>query len=160
MWVEGLEALLQTVPRYASPAHARWAVSCMAATSRGGAHGFLRRSEFRRLLKCANASARLGIDKLDEAVEFVRGLVYSMNTASTATGQKLGTCQVTWVLLRLSTASPTIVELFSKYAGVNERMCQADWLAFMRTEQTVAKGEADSETTPSDLQTDAPINLM
>eukprot|EP00966_Prymnesium_polylepis_P114618 2648703-Prymnesium_polylepis.1 len=49
-------------------AHWRWGLSCMAATSRKGATGRLRRSEVRSLLKQANASSVLKQDSIDDAL--------------------------------------------------------------------------------------------
>eukprot|EP00966_Prymnesium_polylepis_P176259 4080163-Prymnesium_polylepis.1 len=70
-WVNGLQTLLDLVPRVGTPAHCRWALSCQAATSERGATGFIRRLDLQALLVCANASAHLGTAELDEAMRCV-----------------------------------------------------------------------------------------
>eukprot|EP00966_Prymnesium_polylepis_P232092 5369354-Prymnesium_polylepis.1 len=70
-WSEGLEVFLQTVPRSASPAHSRWVLSCMAVTSRRGQGGFLRKSEIRLLVRCANGSPDLPSEAFDNVFRAV-----------------------------------------------------------------------------------------
>eukprot|EP00966_Prymnesium_polylepis_P112344 2598681-Prymnesium_polylepis.1 len=53
-WIAGLNMLLLMIPRSASPAHWRWTLSCIKATSTRGATGFLPRSNLRALLRVAN----------------------------------------------------------------------------------------------------------
>jgi len=148
-WNESLGGLLSTYTRVATPAHWRWALSCMAATSARGATGFLRHSELRSLLRYANASADLSRKELEEAIEeieshseprlerkdlprFLRSSHGSVNPSHHH--KQLTARQVTALLLRLSTSSAAITEVFHRYA-VDDAMGLPEWLAFERSEQ-------------------------
>jgi len=148
-WDESLKSLLSTYTRVATPAHWRWALSCMAATSARGATGFLRHSELRSLLRYANASADLSRKELEEAIEeieshseprlerkdlprFLRSSHGSVNPSHHH--KQLTARQVTALLLRLSTSSAAITEVFHRYA-VDDAMGLPEWLAFERSEQ-------------------------
>eukprot|EP00966_Prymnesium_polylepis_P102824 2382123-Prymnesium_polylepis.1 len=88
-WAEGLRALGKIIPRVASSAHWRWVVCCMAATSDRGATGFLRLSELRSLLRCANASTSFSSVALQEAlraVEEYEQLAFPQWTLAAKTG--------------------------------------------------------------------------
>eukprot|EP00966_Prymnesium_polylepis_P122128 2823063-Prymnesium_polylepis.1 len=67
-WVDGLQLLLEMLPRLASPAHHRWAISCVVATGTGSPIGSLPSTRLRILLKMANASARLSTNAIQDAV--------------------------------------------------------------------------------------------
>eukprot|EP00966_Prymnesium_polylepis_P273258 6312553-Prymnesium_polylepis.1 len=119
-WSEGLQILLDTIPRQGVPAHWRWALSCMAATSSRGATGFLRQGELGTLLTCANsigvsaaaleACLRSANAQQQEAPPWLR--------AGADENQRLrllGPQSIVGVLLQLCTSSQHISELYRRY---------------------------------------------
>jgi hypothetical protein len=143
VWSKGLNALLRLVPDSASPAHERWVLSCMAATSARGATGRLHRSELRSLLRRANASARISNVLIEEALESVEESEQQMELPQWLTvarlkheraQQLLDTRQVAGLLLRMCTSSKRITELFNTFAS-NGQIGIAEWRNFVRSEQ-------------------------
>ena len=140
-WVTGLRTLLKMFPPVATPAHTRWSMSCMAATSKRGATGFIRRTELRSLLVRANASARLTVTELDRALtaaqEEQAELPQWLSTpliAGNGRRHMLNMHQITGLLVRLNTSSSAIQALFKKYA-TSGTMGVPDWLEFVSNEQ-------------------------
>jgi hypothetical protein len=143
LWVDGLRALLQLLPGFASPAHVRWVVTCMAATSTSGKCGYIRRAELRRLMGRANTSSsiasvaaieealRVG-QRLEQQLELPAWLKSSAEAANSS--RHLWARQVTRLLVHMSTESQVATELFHCHA-VNGRMGSAEWEQFTRTEQ-------------------------
>ena len=150
-WLHGLKSLLRSIPRVASPAHSRWALSCMAATSKRGATGVLRRKEFRFMLKRANASqAKFSADTLQEALAaFDKGQEHlpfpeCLKEANRNARERhvLAVQDVTGLLVHFSTSSRTISELFGRHA-VDGGIGQSEWLDFVHTEQLASKASED-----------------
>eukprot|EP00966_Prymnesium_polylepis_P097682 2262374-Prymnesium_polylepis.3 len=151
-WDVGLRALLAMIPRSASAAHWRWAMSCMAATNARGAAGFLRQSDIRSLLVRANASAHLTTATLKEVLDSVNTSMQQQPDGLLRTGpagdvvqhavwclrshksQLLDTPQVVGLLLRLCTSSQRIKDLYDAYS-LNGRFGLEQWLAFVSAEQ-------------------------
>ena len=158
IWADGLQELLRILPNVAPPAHSRWALSCMAATSERGATGFLRDSEVGGLSRRANASARFSaqrsgiMDALDGALKAIEAHERRLElpawlrvAARNARPHKLlDARQITSLLLRLCTASQDIIELFSCYAE-EDQISATGWQAFIRTEQLAAADNAGLE---------------
>jgi hypothetical protein len=148
------------VPSAALPAHCRWTLSCMAATSERGATGFLRRSELRSLLLRANAGSDVPSTEIDAALRSVeedrerlaapewltRGSSrYDSERASGGREQsrrsdgedgprRLNAWQVMGLLLRLSLSSQEITSVFNRIA-IDGEIDLEGWLTFVRTEQ-------------------------
>eukprot|EP00966_Prymnesium_polylepis_P100005 2315555-Prymnesium_polylepis.1 len=126
-WAEGLQELLDAIPRWASAAHWRWALSCMAATSIRGATGFVSRSELSAVLRCANARARLTVTELSEAMQRVEDTEvfrrrHSVTPAEANAGARNGSRrqlltlpQISQLLIEMASASPELAEVFSQY---------------------------------------------
>ena len=130
-WHLGLMDLMKLVPASAKPAHWRWALACMAATSERGATGFLPRSWLRSLLRRANASARLSVTSLAEALKGCEQRLDLPDWRLPTGGEEskvLNAQQVTGLLLGLSTSSLTITEIFNHYA-VDGSLGLSQWLA-------------------------------
>jgi hypothetical protein len=150
MWIAGLRELMNIVPNIASPAHWRWAQSCLAAMAKRGAAGVLRKSELRSLLRRANASTSLSTKSLGERldtfaqIEKRLGLpewVEAAQGSGTRRHELLGVRQVTGLLLQLSTSSHEITELFDIYS-TGGRMGWSEWNRYVRTEQLTTCGDA------------------
>ena len=153
-WDVGLRTLFAMIPRSASAAHWRWAMSCMAATNSRGASGFLRQSDVRSLLVRANASAHLSTATLKEVLDSVNTSMQQQPEGMLRTGpagdamqhaawcfssrknQLLDTPQVVGLLLRLCTASPRINDLYNVYS-LNGHFGLEQWLAFVGAEQAL-----------------------
>lgn len=146
-WVEGLRALEKFIRSSCSPSFWRWAHSCMAATSERGARGFLHQSEVRSLLRCANADSLLTDhwlnNALDDIVNHANSLPPWLRLRSQSNVNKLkllNAPMITQLLLRLSTDSHAIAELFNTYA-VSEKMTLDEWTSFVRNEQLGIAGQ-------------------
>mmetsp|Transcript_14795 Transcript_14795/g.39537 ORF Transcript_14795/g.39537 Transcript_14795/m.39537 type:complete len:1181 (+) Transcript_14795:3770-7312(+) len=160
-WVDSLRALFpKHFARIASPAHWRWALSCMAATSKRGATGVLLRSELRSLMVCANASARmLSNEALEQVIESAevseQRLVPAASKSTPGMGHQqtlLNAQQACLVLLELSTSSQEISRLHNRYARADHGLVDLDgWLSFTRTEQ-LAQFCGVSTTGPAETQ--------
>ena len=146
-WVATLNALLSMTPRFVLPAHFRWAMSCMAATSERGAKGLLRRAELGCLLKCANASAQLGPEAVKAGIvaaaeskeelempPWLRSFPTDDDGRQILFNTRLNTRQVAGLLLQLASSSPLIAKMFKQYAG-NGPMSSGAWCAFVQAEQ-------------------------
>ena len=134
-WSEGLNALLDVIPRRLPTATWRWAVSCMKATSERGATGFLDRTELQQLLVCAHASAQINQGTIAETLKLVdECATRELPPWLAGHGRRLGILRVSELLHRLSTSSPRIAELFAKYAD-EERMDMDAWMTFVSSEQ-------------------------
>ena len=160
-WAQGLQVLLESEPDIASLPHWRWVLSCMAATSRRGAAGYLCSAELRSLLTLANASPHIGATDLKKAVQQSELLElpawllpptagssrstsrHSGGARPPANQKMLNVRQVTHVLLQLCVLSREITELFERHA-INCRMPLAQWLTFIRSEQ-LATGKGEDE---------------
>jgi hypothetical protein len=153
-WKDGINEILKQMPRLASPAHWRWSLSCMAATSRLGATGFLRQNELRSLLRRANATARLRTDDIEMAIkatdmdEKQLALPVWLRAMPVGGGHRhvcLDTRRTTGLLLRLAASSRTATSLFAIHCGSssNQSMKLADWLSFVRVEQLASSNEAE-----------------
>jgi len=161
-WAKGLETLLKLNPRSASPAHWRWALSCMTSTSKHGASGFLPRSKLRSLLLRANANAYLSKDALDGALQSGKAILHHreqiqwLHAAPTGREQKLlNVQQIMGLLLELCALSPEIQTTFDRYSA-NGEMRLADWLAFVSANQVaprIDEGEAGSSATQIGIAT-------
>ena len=145
-WVVGVQTLRDAIPRLGSPAHGRWVLSCMSATSRRGATGSLREVDIRSLLNRANASARLSsTSALEAAVRHVTGECWRSTLPSWLQAGEfnpsghhdnvLSLPQLTSVLLQLCTSSACITRLFDRYA-TDGHVNQTGWMNFERKEQT------------------------
>jgi len=157
-WLDGFRALLQLIPASASPAHWRWAVSCMAATSLRGATGFLYRANVGLLFEHANVSTNLSeatmmaahacfihADKLPRRQREGEMGWRSATPVGTKGHKLLNARQVLELLLQLCTFSPDIARLFDEFA-VDAGMDSNAWLDFVRTRQAVpAQEETDRE---------------
>jgi hypothetical protein len=153
VWTEGLLTLEKMVPKVATPAHWRWVFSCMAATSRRGATGFLLQSEVGSLLKRAHASPHLSVEALEavirstEEAELKLELPKWLQAVRPRIGfhrgvfhAKLNARQIAEMLLRLCTSSAHIQFVFDSYA-TNGEIGSAEWLAFVKAEQTAPLGD-------------------
>eukprot|EP00966_Prymnesium_polylepis_P121090 2798640-Prymnesium_polylepis.1 len=176
-WANGLQVLRRMVSSAASPAHWRWALSCMAATSAQGAEGFLHPKLLRSLLVRANAAASLSsrlIEKALQSVEVQRRLLPSWLTTSpepassrelssresgmsTPSARKrlrnrrhrLNAQEICDLLLHLCTSSSNeMASLFNRYA-VCGRVSQSGWLAFCRDEQLPLSADGREQATAS-----------
>jgi hypothetical protein len=143
-WVEVLEEVLKTIPRFGRAANWRWAVSCIAATSTRGKSGILLRSELRILLRCANASAQLSNADVDACIEATREnspqWLLSAPPDPHRSNSRLNAQQITMMLLQLCTSTPVLIELFSRYA-CSGCMEIDEWLTFVRIEQLGLRGD-------------------
>eukprot|EP00966_Prymnesium_polylepis_P182610 4230976-Prymnesium_polylepis.2 len=141
-WLSGIPTLLDMIPRVGSPAHARWALSCMAVTSERGAAGFLRRSELPTLMLRANASARLSTEQLEMIIDLVeesevKQLPKWMRSAASTHGHQhklMNARQVIETLVRLSVHCIAISELFDRYA-TSGHIGEDEWMNFIQVEQ-------------------------
>jgi len=140
-WEVALTALLEMVPRPASPAHYRWTHLCMAATNGHAGTVTIRRSHLRALLRYANASASLSTVALDGTLALVNEQLLKLPPwlrAAPGGAQRLKVLsvqQVPGLLLQLSCAtSKDTAPLFRTYAS-QEGLVNADWLKFVRLEQ-------------------------
>jgi hypothetical protein len=149
IWVQELSRLMEMLPATATPAHWRWAYSCMAHTSSRGKVGRLRRSELLSLMRCANASASLGMGKLDGALQIVQetedGLelpqwLRACRSSSGNRRQVLNARQVIGMLLHQCTSSMELSDLLHRYGG-NSQIGEDGWLEFVRTEQAASDNE-------------------
>eukprot|EP00966_Prymnesium_polylepis_P236080 5459856-Prymnesium_polylepis.1 len=123
-WTESLQKLLTRSPLFGLPAHWRWAMACMRATSSRGKTGVVLHSELRRLLRCANA--RLKTSTLNDALlkreQNAEMLGLSMRKLPEQTESRtlyndtLSLPQITMLLLDLSTSVPEIQDLFERNA--------------------------------------------
>jgi hypothetical protein len=151
-WMNGFEAILKSLPRIGSPAHWRWAMSCMAATSRRGQTGVLRESELRIVLRCANAlgsdealeQARRSYDEDKERLGFPQWLDFA--PAGDGKHRLVGAQEITGVLLPLCTITAEIVKIFNMHS-VNHRMGPDAWMAFSRAEQLAHDSGSEDEAT-------------
>jgi len=139
VWSEGLKTL-SAVARRGSSAHWRWALSCMTASSHRGATGSLPRSELQKLLRCANASAALASDSVEEALRSVieslerSHLPKWVRQAVSAQSKLLNVQQLGVLLQHLSTSSADIKDLHERYA-TSDLMTLAEFLQFVGAEQ-------------------------
>ena len=165
-WAHGLQRLLNLVPNTASPAHWRWSLSCMAATSERGATGYLRSSELRALLVRANASSRMTTHELEAALQHVgeredeAELPQWLHGAATVDSHRhnlLAAQKIAGLLFQLSTASHHITQQFDEYAQ-QDRMSRAEWLNFIRTEQ-MPRPDAHEEGCAGDFRFDGRAEL-
>jgi len=153
VWVEGLQVLINSIPRFASPSHWRWALRCMAATSEQGTRGFLRSTELRALLVRANASAFQSFVSIQEGLEVnsqieeALGLQGWLRTGAVSISpgrrQVLNARQVTGLLLQLCSSSREIEELYKRYRSPSRCMQLGDWLRLVQAEQLTLVGEPD-----------------
>jgi hypothetical protein len=144
-WVDGLQALLQMVPQVASPAHSRWAISCMLATRKRRELGYLHESELQSLLNRANASADLSRKTINDALQFAEMSEHRTHVPQwlKSTGgaelqqnlKLLDVQQVMGLLVQMSTSCEDIIRLFRTYA-VNGRLGKDEWLHFINSEQS------------------------
>jgi hypothetical protein len=147
-WIATLNGLLSMIPRFVHPAHFRWAVSCMAATSERGAKGLLRRAELGSLLKCANASAQLGPEAVNTAIfaaaestedlelpPWLRSFPTDDYGRQVLFNTRLNTRQVAGLLFQLTTSSILIAKMFKQYAG-NGPMSSDAWQTTMFKQYT------------------------
>ena len=142
-WADGLMALKGMVAQPVSPAHSRWALACMAATSNWGASGYLRRADLWSLMVRANARFQLSKDQLAEAFVAVEASEQQLQTPPwlrlppTSDGRpphQLNARHITLLLLELMASSTTISELFD--AGAASGFWDSDeWLRFVQAEQ-------------------------
>ena len=159
-WVDGLRALLKTVPRPSPPAYTRWALSCIAGSGDRAVPGSVRMSEILTVLRRANASASVGSELIEQTLRAVEESEEQEELppwlASAAarevrthdqTQKLLSIQQVVSLLLRLCTSSATITQLFHRYA-VGDKMGLSQWLSFVSTEQLASQldesGSSDS----------------
>jgi len=144
-WATGLRALCRMLPPIASPAHYRWALSCMSATGNRGQGALLPRSEIRSLLRCANASITLHTAELERALQLVRDSEQQQHLWSRCkvAGRAFNARQVTHLLMRLTTSSGDISELFNRFA-VDGCMGLAEWETFSVEHQLVLPNDAHS----------------
>jgi len=152
-WGSALERILQTMPRVASPAHWRWALTCMAATSELGATGFIRRSDIQMLLKRANS----GSTTIQNALNIVEDCKHQLDTSMWKldhTTNTLGCWEVVQLLLRLSNLSSAIRELFTRYSP-DGRMSLNMWIELVRNEQIDACATADDKLVKQELVDDS-----
>jgi len=160
-WITGLRMLMKQLPRTGQPCHWRWSLSCMAATSRRGATGYLNRSEIRSLLRRANANANLAAEVIEMGIQYAEkndkrtGIPqWLMATTAGHRGHQqmlLNARKITGMLLTLSTASQAINNLFSSHSK-DEQLCAADWSQFVRTEQlAVSNQQLDDEQSREQL---------
>ena len=159
-WAGGIRTILQMIPRIATPAHSRWALLCMAATSARGATGQLRCSELPFLLRRANLSlssrwrapvlmdAFTRVEEREQQLQlpWLSGAQSSPPPVSLSTDhkQRLGARRVTQLLLELCTSSQAITRLFDLYAD-DGRVCSAGWSRFVRTEQIAPEGSGGDD---------------
>ena len=137
-WVESLPALLIQVPKLATPAHWRWALRCMAATNRRGATGHLRRSELGLLLRRSNASPRLVLKDVNEALRSFEKTEQQQNSPvwlrAPPTGhencKQVNAQHGVGMLLSLGTSSKVIAALFDRLA-LNGKVGTADFTKFV-----------------------------
>eukprot|EP00966_Prymnesium_polylepis_P318941 7366565-Prymnesium_polylepis.1 len=157
VWKEGLRELLSAFPRLASPAHWRWGLSCLAATSRRGRTGLLRPSELRSLARYANASSRINGASLTQILSSVEQneqleLPPWLQSAESEP-ELLHARQMTQMLLVLCTQTPQLTALFQKYA-IDGRVKGPEWLTFVHSEQLGAASN-DGEAEQAHLSYDA-----
>eukprot|EP00966_Prymnesium_polylepis_P182897 4237892-Prymnesium_polylepis.1 len=122
IWEGLLRSRVQLLRHVASPAHWRWALSCMAAAvGKPGkpAPVSMSNSALPSLLLCANTRPH-------QISEWVKELVH-------VSGQRLTSQQIMNLLLRLSVATPRMEALFNRYA--DGQMSVNEWLTFIQTEQ-------------------------
>jgi hypothetical protein len=153
-WTSSLNQLLRMLPSASTPAHWRYAISCMTATSERGASGHLRRWELRALLRRANASTGLSHATIEEAFQSLAAVerelelpvwLTASGTGVQSTSSKVFNLrQVAELLLRLCTASEDIQHLFQRYAPQG-RMDWSGWSQFLRTEQLPLNGDREAE---------------
>ena len=172
-WFAGLQELLKSAPRSASPAHWRWALSCMRAASERGTKGFLRQSELKLLLRCANASP--GEDTYKEALKLLEEgigqfglskwgeLPSSRSSAERLTRMSLrarhtllDAQQLAVLLFRLSISSQTITDVFAKYASSQTKRALGftQWLSFVHSEQLASLNGDDPNENVTWLSSD------
>jgi hypothetical protein len=153
-WVSGLKALRTLLPTSASPAHWRWALSCMGGKAQS-ARVLVRRSRLPALLARANASAFLSAAALNQALQSVEEAEQQLQlpwlkaaTIGDDNQQKmLDVRRLTRLLLLLSTDCGQIKILFDNYAQ-NDRMNLSGWLKFVSTEQ-LGLTKDDAQAAPS-----------
>jgi hypothetical protein len=150
VWARGLQELLNVVPRVGAPAYWRWALTCMASTSRQGASGILHQSELRSLLVLANMGGSLSSKVLAEVLQSVEAeqlrLPEWLRTAQTdkrRNRRRLDGRQVMGLLLRLCTTSKTISALFARYTD-GDRMGLDQWLTLVQTEQLLPLSDPEN----------------
>eukprot|EP00966_Prymnesium_polylepis_P186857 4331467-Prymnesium_polylepis.1 len=115
-WRRGIQILLNICSSAdASPAHYRWALSCMFATNVRGSTGMLHYSDLYLLSKCANAR----LEMLESALRTVEEnelrdqLPTWLRVRSTAGHHELTAEQVNRMLLQSCTSSDVLAALFS-----------------------------------------------
>ena len=149
VWAEALKFLLKAIPRVASAAQWRWVLSCMSQTSRLGATGFVHQADLRLVLRLANASVFISAaEALKDArpVDHAPGLMLpewlqASHASGDHRGRVLNVQQVTGLLLRLSTASNEISDMYDQYTVDGDGgMGLAEWLAFVSAEQLTPHG--------------------
>eukprot|EP00966_Prymnesium_polylepis_P193540 4485796-Prymnesium_polylepis.1 len=153
-WAASLDTLLKKAPRVASPAHWRWAISCVAATGRRGATGSLKHAELQTLLRCANSSTDIHSQLAQHALvaaeesEQHAGLLDWLRSAATHGNRHrlLGLREIAGLLLRLCAMSNRMTEEFNRYA-IAGRLNLTGWLSFIRTEQLTQTSEYGSCST-------------
>eukprot|EP00966_Prymnesium_polylepis_P176453 4084242-Prymnesium_polylepis.1 len=144
-WAEGLRELVNTVRNSASPAHWRWAQSCTGAASSGRA--FLRSSELRSVLRRANATGSISTAALRDILQSIAAgqqLPPWLGCDKQEKASKLlDSRTIALLLIRLSTSSQWITDLFSRYAVADE-MSPDQWASFVKAEQ-LTLGDAQDE---------------
>jgi len=142
-WVEGLRELLKLSRSPASPAYWRWVLSCMAATSKAGASGFLPKSQIMPMLRRANANPKTSTSELTHSLLTAAGVEKRadvpqwLQAAQSSSGRGAGVLnapQAAHLLLQLSTTSSGITELFTRYKH-GDLMGLEGWLNFVKHEQ-------------------------
>jgi len=159
-WVCSLRALLRMLPRFASPAHWRWAQFCMAAARASDTSGLLSPADLPSLMKCANTSfphykqgriaaeiqssssrrsSRRSIKRLSQALaEEATSLDFP--AFCNAPHNRLAAWQVTGLLVEQSALSDEISYQFARFA-TNGKLQLAGWLRFVRAGQLTAHGD-------------------
>ena len=119
-------------------------MSCMEAATDRSASAGLPRIKLRALLRRSNASASLGIELLEGALQSVHETEHRLelpqwlSLESTSSGQHkpLSVRQVTGLLLQLCSISQGILQLFHRYkSNAHDTMSMSEWLKFVVAEQ-------------------------
>ena len=157
LWVKGMQSLLEAIARVESPAHWRWAASCMAAVGKAAATFELPRKELRRLLRYANASAHLPAAELEECEQQLRQTALPQWLVELSGHDSelrvLNARQVSRLLVLIGTSSQCIEELCARFT-TGTGMLMADWLGFVRTEQCIPVD--DDHSAVDDDHSDSP----
>ena len=169
-WTTSLQTLLKESPRFGLPAHWRWAMACMRATSSRGKTGVVLQSEMRRLLRCANARVKTStlndaLLKREENAEML-GLSKWQTTvpkdSRSMHNDTLSVPQVTMLLMHLCTSVPEIQGLFERNAA-NGRIRRGSWRRIVCDQERAGSGDR-SEAADAEDELAAPqseqLNLL